>query len=139
MLLKMFLKQNAFLGISNRPLYLIAWKFGLGYSTLLYPQTQQAHVSQLIDSFAANINSNPDKALKYIQQALSESQSLQDDFLLSRCNYNMGFYFYTMKSDTKLATAYFYKSLPYALKSKNYKILAGAYNQLGVKFHKVVV
>lgn len=131
MLLKMFLKQNTFLGISNRPLYLIAWMFGLGYSTLLYPQTQQAHVSQLIDSFAANINSNPDKALKYIQQALSESQSLQDDFLLSRCNYNMGFYFYTMKSDTKLATAYFYKSLPYALKSKNYKILAGAYNQLG--------
>lgn len=132
MLLKMFLKRNAFLGITNRPLCLIAWLFGLGYSTLLYPQTQQAHVTQLIDSFAANINSNPDKALKYIQQALSESQSLQDDFLLSRCYSNFSYYYCNVKTDLDKATYFAYKTIPLALKSNNHKGLSIVYNQLGL-------
>lgn len=88
-------------------------------------------VDALIDNFAQTLSSKPDSALYYISQATQQSKKLNDSSLISRCYYNLGYYYYIQK-DLVRSKYYTNLSFPFALQSKNNKILALNYNQLGL-------
>jgi two-component system, NarL family, sensor kinase len=88
-------------------------------------------VDALIDNFAQTLSSKPDSALYYISQATQQSKKLNDSSLISRCYYNLGYYYYIQK-DLVRSKYYTDLSFPFALQSKNNKILALNYNQLGL-------
>lgn len=88
-------------------------------------------VEGLIDNFARTLSSKPDSALYYIKKATHQSKEMNHSFLLSRCYYNLGYYYY-IKQDLKRSKYYTDLSFPFAIQSKNNKILALNYNQLGL-------
>lgn len=88
-------------------------------------------VEGLIDNFARTLSSQPDSALYYIKEATHHSKEMNHAFLLSRCYYNLGYYYYIQK-DLNLSKYYTDLSFPFAVQSKNDKILALNYNQLGL-------
>jgi two-component system NarL family sensor kinase len=98
---------------------------------VLQSQTNEKKIEYLIDDFARTLSSNPDSAFFYIKKATHESKEIDNSFLLSRCYYNLG-YFYYLKKDLEQSKSYTLLSLPYAEKEKNYKIIALNYNQLGL-------
>jgi two-component system, NarL family, sensor kinase len=93
-------------------------------------QNQKKSIENTIDKFARTVHTQPDSAFFYITNARLESDKIKDDFLLSRCLFNLGF-FYNQKKDVAKAENYFYQSLPVAKKSNNYKIQIKANKQLG--------
>jgi two-component system, NarL family, sensor kinase len=104
---------------------------GLFFSGVILGQNQQKSIETSIDNFARTLFTQPDSAFFYITKARLESEKIKNDFLLSRCLFNFGF-FYNHQNDVVKAENYFFQSLPYAKKSNNYKIQVKAYNQLGL-------
>lgn len=88
-------------------------------------------VEGLIDNFARTLSSKPDSALYYIKKATHQSKELHHSFLLSRCYYNLGYYYY-MQKDLARSKYYTDLSFPFAVQSQNNKIVALNYNQLGL-------
>ena len=107
--------------------YLIIFLFFLTFS---YSQKKE-DVDDLILKFESTINSDTDSAYVYILQAEKICQKTNNDFLLARCQYKLGYYFYTLKNNQK-ATYFLKNAIVNAERTKNYKALASAYNQLGV-------
>lgn len=93
---------------------------------------QNKAVEKEIDSFQVNFQKNNQKAFNHISEAYLLSLKIENDSLLSRSTYNLGYFYYYVNKDIEKAKEYFYKSLKYSHKSKNYKILAFSYNQLGL-------
>lgn len=96
-----------------------------------YTQDNKKDIERLIDNCTTNISSQPDSAFYYINKAIFKSKKIHDDFLTSRCLYNLGYCCF-LQNDFKNAKIHIYESLPYAKKSGNNKITALAYNQLGL-------
>lgn len=94
-------------------------------------QSAEKKIESLIDNFSKTIEKKPDSALFYIKKAALESKKINNNFLLSRCIYNEGYYHYINQNPAK-ANALFYQAIPIAKKSNNFKIITLAYNQLGV-------
>ncbi len=94
-------------------------------------QSAEKKIESLIDNFSKTIEKKPDSALFYIKKAALESKKINNNFLLSRCIYNEGYYHYINQNPAK-ASALFYQAIPIAKKSNNFKIITLAYNQLGV-------
>lgn len=98
----------------------------------LYAQKAvNVEIEKRIDQFSNTIYSNPSQALSYIQQATRLSKKAKNNFLSSRCLYNLGFYYY-WQGKSKISKRYIYEAIPFAISSKNYKIIVLAYNQLAV-------
>lgn len=100
------------------------------WTGVVYGQKKSHEIEKLIDKYSATVSSQPDSAFYYITKATIESKKIQDDFLLSRCLYNLGYHYY-LQNDLEKAEDYISQALPYARKAKNFKIQALAYNQLG--------
>lgn len=100
-------------------------------SGVLCGQHDDRLVIKHIDNYARTLSSQPDSAFYYIRMATAESEKNNDPFLLSRCYYNLGYYYYLQKQLEK-SKAYTCKSFPYAGKARNYTITALGYNQLGL-------
>ncbi len=100
-------------------------------SLVLYGQPKEKKIEYLIDNYARTISSSPDSAFYYISKATDLSKKIKSDFYLSRCLYNLGYHYY-LQNDIEKSQNYLLQSLPYAKKSKNAKIQALAYNQLGL-------
>jgi two-component system, NarL family, sensor kinase len=94
-------------------------------------QNNTKSIEKGIDNFARTVASKPDSAFYYITKATFDSKKINDDLLISRCLCNIG-YFYTQLNKPQKAEKYYYQCLPYAQKSKNYKVQVTAYNQLGI-------
>ncbi len=92
-------------------------------------------VESLIAGFAQTLSSKPDSALYYISKAKNESIKLKDSSLISRCYYNLGYYYY-IQNDLVRSKYYTNLSFPFALKSKNITILSLNYNQLGLIYRE---
>ncbi len=103
----------------------------LFYVTLFFAQNQAKRIEQLIDNYVNTMHSDPDAALIFIQKATQESKQLNDEFLLSRCLYNQGNFYY-LQNDLEQSKKFITQSLYYAQKAENHKILALANNQLGL-------
>jgi len=99
-------------------------------STIIYGQSETKKIESLIDSFLKIVEKNPDSAYTYIEKATILSQRKKDEFLLSRCVYNKGYYHYLLK-DFSTAEPFFYKAITIAKKANNQKIITLSYNQLG--------
>jgi two-component system, NarL family, sensor kinase len=99
-------------------------------TSFLYGQNQQKVIESTIDDFARTVHTQPDSAFFYITKARLESVKIKDDFLLSRCLFNLGF-FYNSQNDLAKAESYFAQSIPVAKKANNYNVQVKAYKQLG--------
>jgi len=100
-------------------------------SLFVYGQSNGEIVEKLIEDFAKTIESKPDSSLFYINKAISKSKEQNNKFLLSRSLYNKGYFLY-IKDDVLSAKQYFFESINPAKESLNFKILAMAYNQIGL-------
>jgi two-component system, NarL family, sensor kinase len=100
-------------------------------SGCVWSQKQQKAIEATIDAFARTLYTQPDSAFFYISKAKLESAKIKDNFLLSRCWYNLGF-FYNSQNNVAKAENCFYQSLPFAKKSKNYKVQIKANSQLAL-------
>lgn len=111
------------------------FQFTVIFALVLWVNVLQAQninrIEGLIDDFARTLSSKPDSALYYIKKATHQSKEIDHSFLLSRCYYNLGYYYYLQK-DPERSKYYTDLSFPFAAKSKNNKILALNYNQLGL-------
>lgn len=96
-----------------------------------YGQEKAKKIEHLIDCYANALNNNPDSALIYITKATKECRKIKNDFLLARCLYNQGNFFY-LKNNIDQATQLVNESLLYAKAANNFKIQALANNQLGL-------
>lgn len=100
-------------------------------TNVLYGQEKEKKIEKWIDDFSRTISSQTDSAFYFINKAVNESQKEKDTFSLSRCYYNLGYYYY-IKKDFKKSESYTNKAFPFAKKSNNYTILSLIYNQLGL-------
>ncbi len=100
---------------------------------VVHGQKQEESIKSLIDSYSLTISSKPDSAFYYINKATEKSEKLKNTFLLSRCYYNLGYYYYK-KNNMKRSEEYTKKAQFYSLKSNNYSILSLSYNQLGLVY-----
>lgn len=94
-------------------------------------QTQKKVVEKLIDQFSETVSSQPDSAYYYIAQATVKCRKINDGFLMSRCLFNLGYFFYLQNNAPK-AEAYFMRSLAESKAAKNFKITVMSLNQLGL-------
>lgn len=100
-------------------------------SSLYYSQNKDEAIDWWIDHFSKTAQSKPDSAFYYITQAKVLSEKKKNDYYIARCIYNYGWWYY-LRQDFKKSQFYTLQSLPYAKKSKNYKIISRAYNRLGI-------
>lgn len=100
---------------------------------VVYSQKQEESIKSLIDSYSFTISSKPDSAFYYINKATEKSEKLKDKFLLSRCYYNLGYYYYK-KNDMKKSEQYTKMAQFYSMESNNHSILSLSYNQLGLVY-----
>ena len=100
-------------------------------TNLLQGQEKEKKSKKWIDNFSRTIASETDSAFYFITKAVYECQKEKDTFSLSRCYYNLGYYYY-IKKDYKESENYTNKAFPLAKKSNNYPILSLIYNQLGL-------
>lgn len=111
------------------------FQFNIAFILALWVNFMQAQninkVEGLIDDFARTLSSKPDSAFYYIKKATHQSKDLNHAFLLSRCYYNLGYYYY-IKNDLSRSKYYTDLSFPFAIQSNNSKILALNHNQLGL-------
>ncbi|WP_309642652.1 tetratricopeptide repeat protein [Flavobacterium sp.] len=96
-----------------------------------YSQNDKQEVEKLLDHFTETVASKPDSALYYIRQATVKCQKIDDPYLMSRCVFNHGYHYY-LQSESVKAEKFFHQSLAWAKASKNNKIMAMSYNQLGL-------
>jgi signal transduction histidine kinase len=85
-----------------------------------------------IDSFSVLLDTDIDSAFYYIKKAHKKSIAIQNDSLLARTNYNIGYYLHDKKYNKEDSKEYFYKAISYSKKTKFYKIWSYSYNQLGL-------
>jgi len=98
--------------MSKRLLVAIVFFTALGFS-----QDKVQEVNQLIDNYANTLHSNADSALIYITRATEESTKLKDDYLVSRCLYNLGNFYY-LENDFQKSKTYTNKAIRYAKKKQ---------------------
>jgi two-component system, NarL family, sensor kinase len=122
--------KRVFLWFYHNYMKKIITLLALLYSGCIWSQNQQKAIEATIDAFARTVHTQPDSAFFYISKAKSESIKIKDDFLLSRCLFNLGFFYY-QENEVAKAENYFFQSLPFAKQSNNYKIQVKAYKQLG--------
>lgn len=96
-----------------------------------YSQNKEQEVEFLLESYTATVGSKPDSALYYINQATIKCGKISNDFLMSRCVFNLGYHYY-LQNQPKKAEKLFNQSLLLAKKSKNNKVISASYNQLGL-------
>lgn len=102
----------------------------LFFLNFVFCQTNKS-VELLIDKFDATIFSNPDSSFYYINTAKNNSIKLGNEFLLARCVFKTG-YFYYLKKELSKAEILINESILLSNNSKNFKTLSAAYNQLGI-------
>lgn len=117
---------------TNRIRFFLGLMFLLASATFS-AQKRKETIENLIDEFARTLPNKPDSAFYFITKATAESKKTKDEFLLSRCYYNLGYYFY-LNNQTEKSKYYIYKSIPFAQRAKNYKILSRSHNQLGLLY-----
>jgi two-component system NarL family sensor kinase len=96
-----------------------------------YGQNDEQKVKELLNHFTETVASKPDSALYYIRQATIKCQKIHNGYLMSRCIFNLGYHYY-LQNESGKAEKFFHQSLAWAKTSKNNKILAMSYNQLGL-------
>lgn len=100
-------------------------------SSMLYAQSMSKQIEREIDLFALNIDSKPEVAFYHIDKAYKQSVALQQDSLIARSLYNLGYYYY-LQNNRYLSKVNCNQAIAYSRKIKYYKILASSYNQLGM-------
>ncbi len=98
---------------------------------MLYAQSMSKQIEREIDLFALNIDSKPEVAFYHIDKAYKQSVALQQDSLIARSLYNLGYYYY-LQNNRYLSKVNCNQAIAYSRKIKYYKILASSYNQLGM-------
>lgn len=104
--------------------------FFLTHSVQFYAQNKRQEIENDIQKFSKILYQNPDSAKYYIDRAYQKSKSLNNDSLLGRSLYNIGYWNYN-KANRNAAKKYIYEALEYSKKSGFNKITALSYNQLG--------
>jgi two-component system NarL family sensor kinase len=109
--------------------YIIA--FLTVFPLMLHGQKMSQRIEKEIDSFAINLEQNPEKAYSHLSKAYQKSVAIGSDSLIARSLCNMGYYAY-LKKDYPLAKAHYTRAIAYSRKIKYFKILAYSYSQLGI-------
>lgn len=101
------------------------------FHNVFFCQKQDKDIEVLIEKFESSLNTYPDSAYVFITKAKAISEKKNNDFLLTRCYYKLGYYFY-VKNEISKSKYYLNKTILLGEISKNHKALASAYNQLGI-------
>ena len=90
-------------------------------------------VKTLLAISAEYLRDDPEKSLKYSKNAYNIAQNLKNDTLVSESLMKIGMGFYYLNSyDTALI--YYYQSIDFQKKLKDYKGLGNSYNDIGIIF-----
>ena len=78
-------------------------------STYTSAQNAKRSIEKGIDSFSVRFDSDPDSAFYYINKAHKESLALQNDSLMARTYFNLGYFYNSKKYDKTTAKSTFIK------------------------------
>lgn len=101
------------------------------FSNLALAQKPNKTIDTLIEKFENTLDSQPDSAIIYISKAKRVCEKTSNNYLLARCYYKLGYFYYTI-NDVEKSKIYLNRALIVSRKAKNFKSLAASYNQLGV-------
>ena len=101
------------------------------FSVIYSQQKEYLEINKLIERYADNLYTNKDSAWFYIKEAEKKSLQVRDNFYLSRCLYNQGYYYLNYGEKVK-ANKLMLQALKLAYKSKNDKIVVKSYDRLAL-------
>lgn len=101
------------------------------FSNLALAQKPNKTIDTLIEKFENTLDSQPDSAIIYISKAKRVCEKTSNNYLLARCYYKLGYFYYTI-NDLEKSKIYLNRALIVSRNAKNFKSLAASYNQLGV-------